>query len=104
MVSLMIEPLPDHGLELRSKMTRAGELELSLAQVPIPALQPGQVLVRVEAAPLNPSDLLLMLGPADLAAARLGGTAERPVVTAPLPARALLKQAARLDRSVSVGK
>ncbi len=91
------------NLELRSCITRAGQLELSLVEVAVPTLQRDQVLVRVEAAPMNPSDLALLLGPADLATATVGGTAERPIFTAAVPANRLPTVAARLDQSLSVG-
>jgi NADPH:quinone reductase len=45
------------GLQLRSLIKKSGELELSLAEVPIPEPGPDQVLVKVEATPINPSDL-----------------------------------------------
>ena len=45
------------GLELRSTATSDGRLELSLLEVDTPSLAPDDVLVRVEAAPINPSVL-----------------------------------------------
>ena len=42
------------GLELRSLIKNSGELELSLASVPIPEPGPDEVLVRVEAVSVNP--------------------------------------------------
>ena len=56
------------SLQLRSLVKSSGELELSLAKVPVPQPGPDEVLVRVEATPINPSDLGLLLGPADLSA------------------------------------
>ena len=53
------------GLELRSLITKSGQLELSLAKVAIPEPGPEQVVVKVEASPINPSDLGLLTGPAD---------------------------------------
>ncbi len=50
------------GLELRSLIKSSGELEISLQQVAIPAPGPDEVVVRIEAAPINPSDLGLLLG------------------------------------------
>ena len=41
----------EHGLELRSRVTAADELELSLVDVPVPRPGPDQVLIRIEAAP-----------------------------------------------------
>jgi NADPH2:quinone reductase len=60
-------------------------------------------VIRVEASPLNPSDLGLLFGAADMSTAKASGTAERPVVTATVPERALPAMAARLDQSMPVG-
>jgi NADPH:quinone reductase-like Zn-dependent oxidoreductase len=94
---------PTKGFELRSCVTGAGELELSLEEVELPPLGAGEVLVRVEAAPINPSDLILLLGPADPSAIRVGGTEDRPRLTAPLPPKSLRALQARLDQSMPVG-
>jgi len=64
---------------------------------------PGEVIVRIEAAPLNPSDLGLLTGPADLATLEQGGTAHRPVLTAEIPEQRLPMVRARLDESMPVG-
>ena len=58
------------GLQLRSLIRKNGELELSLARIDIPEPGPDQVVVRVEATPINPSDLGLLVGPADMSAAQ----------------------------------
>jgi threonine dehydrogenase-like Zn-dependent dehydrogenase len=60
-------------------------------------------LVRVEASPINPSDLGLLIAGADLTEATVLGTSERPVVTAPLGAGALGRLSARIDESLPVG-
>lgn len=91
------------GVELRSRISAAGELTLSLEEVAVPDPGPGQVLVRMEASPLNPSDLGLLLGPADLSGMKASGTPARPVLTAPVPPAALKRVAARLDQSMPVG-
>ena len=91
------------NLQLRSLIKRSGELELSLADVPVPEPGPNEVLVRIEAAPLNPSDLGLLFGAADMSTAVVSGSAERPVVTARIPPAALKSMAARLDESMPVG-
>ena len=91
------------GLELRSLVKSSGELELSLATVSIPDPGPDEILVRVQASPINPSDLGLLLGPADIAQAKVAGTADRPVVTAPIPPAIMRAMAARADESMPVG-
>ena len=98
----MPDPAPT-GLQLRTLITQEGQLELRLVDDPVPAPGPDEVIVRIEAAPINPSDIGLLFGPADMAAARAGGTPERPVVTAQVPAAALPGLQARLGQSMPAG-
>ncbi|HMI93636.1 MAG TPA: zinc-binding dehydrogenase [Polyangiales bacterium] len=91
------------GLELRSTVKSNNTLELTLEEQSIPALKPEEVLIRVEAAPINPSDLALLFGMADMGSARVSGTRERPVVTADISPAMVPMVAARLDRSLPVG-
>ncbi|MCV7009256.1 zinc-binding dehydrogenase [Mycobacterium gordonae] len=99
----MAAALPDTALELRSLVTSAGNLELSLHEVAVPVPGHNEVLVRVEAAPINPSDLGLLVATADMSEATVAGTPERPVVTAPIGQSSLKGLAARLDQSLPVG-
>jgi NADPH2:quinone reductase len=99
----MTGDLPDTALELRSLVTSSGTLELSLHEVPVPAPGANEVLVRVEASPINPSDLGLLVASADMSTATVAGTPERPVVTAPLAEGTLGALSARLDQSLPVG-
>ena len=91
------------GLQLRSLLKKSGELEISLANVPTPEPGPDEVVVRVEGAPINPSDLGLLIGPADLSTAKSSGTKDSPVVTAKVPDAVMKSMAARLDESMPVG-
>jgi NADPH:quinone reductase-like Zn-dependent oxidoreductase len=91
------------GLQLRSLLKKSGELEISLADIPTPEPGPDEVVVRVEGAPINPSDLGLLIGPADMSTAKASGTSESPVVTAKVPEAAMKAMAARLDESMPVG-
>jgi NADPH:quinone reductase-like Zn-dependent oxidoreductase len=84
-------------------VTEQGMLELSLVDIPLAALASDEVLVRVEAAPINPSDLGLLLAGADVASAVVAGSADRPVVTASLAEGALRSIAARVGKSLGVG-
>jgi NADPH:quinone reductase-like Zn-dependent oxidoreductase len=91
-------------LQLRSLIRPDATLELSLAEVPMPEpASPDEVVVRVEAAPLNPSDLGLLFGGADMTKAQASGSAERPVVTAPIAAPVMAAMAARVGQSMPVG-
>jgi NADPH:quinone reductase len=94
---------PGTGLELRSLVTPQAKLELSIVQVPIPPPDPNEVLIRVEAAPINPSDLGLLLAGADVSAATVTGVPGNPVVTADLSAAAMRALAARVGVSMPVG-
>jgi NADPH:quinone reductase-like Zn-dependent oxidoreductase len=92
-----------NGLQLRSLLKKSGELELSLVDLPTPEPADDEVVVRVEATPINPSDLGLLIGPADMSAAKASGTKEMPVITATMPEAAVRMMGARLDQSLPVG-
>ncbi|MGH2360448.1 MAG: NADH oxidase, partial [bacterium] len=91
------------ALQLRSLVRKSGELELSLVSVAIPAPQSDEVVVRVEASPINPSDLGLLFGAADMSTLRQSGTPANPVVNASIPAALMKSMAGRLDQSMPVG-
>jgi NADPH:quinone reductase len=99
----MTAHLPANALELRSLVTSQGTLELSLQEVPVPAPAANEVLVRVEASPINPSDLGVLIAGADMTAATVAGTPERPTVTASFGAGALGGLSGRVDKSLTVG-
>jgi NADPH2:quinone reductase len=92
-------------LQLRSLIKKNGEMELSLVATPVPDPGPDEIVVRIEAAPINPSDLGLLLAAVDWKSPNVGGSASLPTVTAakPIPANALHAVAARLDVSMPVG-
>jgi NADPH2:quinone reductase len=94
---------PRSALQLQSLVKAGGELEVSLVEVPVPEPGANEVLLRVEAAPINPSDLGVLFGPADLGTARYSGTAERPVVTMRIPEAAMKSLAGRIDTPLPVG-
>lgn len=95
--------MPTTGLQLRSLVKEDQTLEISLQEVEVPDPGPDEVLVRVEATPLNPSDLALLFGPADMTTARVSGTPEQPVVTADIPEKFMRMVAARVGQSLAVG-
>jgi NADPH2:quinone reductase len=95
--------MAETGLQLRSLIKEDNTLELSLVELPIP--QPGEdeVVVRIEATPINPSDLALLVGPADMTTATVSGTAQRPVITAAIPDSLMKMVAPRVGQSLAVG-
>ncbi|UZK66401.1 zinc-binding dehydrogenase [Sphingomonas sp. M1-B02] len=97
----MAEPLT--GLELRSTITNDARLLLALEPVTLDPPGADEVIVQVEATPINPSDLGLLLGPADRTTLEAGGTADRPTLTAAVPQARMGAMKPRLDQSMPVG-
>jgi len=99
----MAKQVSGDALQLRSMIKRDGTLELSLVTMPIPQPKDDEVLVRVEASPINPSDLGLLFGAADPTTMRSSGSADRPIVTASVPDKLMRGMTARVDKSMPVG-
>ncbi|MCU1390095.1 MAG: oxidase [Ilumatobacteraceae bacterium] len=95
--------IPSTMRQIRTLVTHDGQLELSIAMVDTPVPGPNEVLVRIEAAPINPSDLGLLLAAADVSRATSSGPAGSPIVTAPIPAAAMARLGARVGESMAVG-
>jgi len=76
-----------------------GQLSLSLSRVEVPAPKPHEVVVRMEAAPINPSDMWPMFGPSDLSAAEFNDN----TLTAPLFPGMVSRVSSRLDQTLPVG-
>jgi len=89
--------------QIRSKVTSDGQLVLSLDDAEVPPPGPDEVILRVEASPINPSDLGLLFGPADMSRAQVSGPPENPVVTAPIAPGLLSSQSDRFDMSLPAG-
>ncbi len=88
--------IPTTALQLRSLVQPDGTLQISLEPTPVPTPGPDEVLIQVQATPINPSDIGLLLGMADLSSVQVTGTEERPVATARIPERPMPHMAARL--------
>jgi NADPH2:quinone reductase len=95
--------IPATALQLRSLVQADGTLQLSLESVAVPTPGPDEVLIQVQATPINPSDIGLLLGPADLSTVQVTGSDELPRVTARIHERAMPGMAARLGQSMPVG-
>jgi NADPH:quinone reductase-like Zn-dependent oxidoreductase len=89
--------------QLRCLVTEDGQVRVSVDTVDTPLPQPHQVVVRVEAAPVNPSDLALLLALADPRTAKVADTADGAVVTAPVADAVMPSLEARVGRSMPVG-
>src|SRR5689334_9071770 len=95
--------LPATNLQLRSTVKQEGVLELSLARVPLPPPGEGEVVVRIEAAPLNPSDLALLFGGADMTTAKASGSGDDAKITASIQPEVMRMMAVRVGQSLPAG-
>src|SRR6187431_1188985 len=95
--------IPASATQLRSLVDADGRLHLSLQTVDVPAPGENEVLVRVDAAPINPSDLGLLFGGADMTTASFAGSGEGSTVTATLAPGVLRAMAGRVGESMPVG-
>jgi NADPH:quinone reductase len=99
----MAAEIPAEAVQLRSLVRADSVLELFLETVAIAEPGPDEVVIRVEAAPVNPSDLGLLLAGADVTAASGAGTPQRPVITAPIPDAAMRGLTARIGMAMTAG-
>ncbi|MFP6838720.1 MAG: zinc-binding dehydrogenase [Pseudohongiellaceae bacterium] len=90
-------------LQMFSTVTDAGEVRLELLEKPTPQPETNQVLVKIEATPINPSDLGVMFGLSDMANAKSSGAGNDTVLTAPVSQQGLRVMKARLGQALAVG-
>jgi len=95
--------LPATALELRSTLTDDGNVTMGIRETDVVAPTDDQVVVRVDAAPINPSDLGMMLGGGDAREARAAGDDTHAAVSVPLTGAAVAAQRARLGKPMPVG-
>jgi NADPH:quinone reductase len=95
--------IPAIGLQILSHVKAGGTLDVSLVMAPVLAPKDDEVVVKVLAAPINPSDLGLLFGAADMATARLSGAADHPVITADVPPSGMRAMGSRIGESMLVG-
>jgi NADPH:quinone reductase-like Zn-dependent oxidoreductase len=95
--------LPTTYLQMVSILTEAGQLEMRLQEQPMPTPKPDQIIVRIDAAPINPSDHGVMFGWADVSQARSDGAGAARVLTAPVPPAGMRIMKARIGQALPVG-
>lgn len=95
--------MTDKNIQLVSTISDDNKLTLSLKDIDMP--QPGadEVVVRIEAAPLNPSDFGVMFSAADMSTAIQSGTEQNPIVTADVPAKFMPALKTRVNKDTPVG-
>src|SRR5277367_4403779 len=94
---------PTTGLSLRSLVTASGTLELTLEPKDVELPKPDDVVVRIDAAPVNPSDLGLLLGAADPLTAKIEGEGPSRRTTIVVPEAGRRAMAGRLGKAMTVG-
>ncbi|MEM9670639.1 MAG: zinc-binding dehydrogenase [Pseudomonadota bacterium] len=95
--------LPANYLQLLSTVTASGELRMELVEKQMPEPKPGQIIVRVEATPINPSDHGVMFGWSDMTLATSIGAGKDTVLTAPVPEQGMRAMKARIGQALPVG-
>lgn len=91
------------ALQIQSTLTENGKLQVALKDVGIPTPADHEVVVRIEAAPINPSDLGVLFGPADINAAETSGSGADTVLTAPVADALMLRFKGRVGQPLTVG-
>ena len=89
--------------QIRSKVTKEGKLLINIEGSEVPQPEKDEVLIKIEASPINPSDLGLLIGPSDISSMSVSGDGEKAVVTMDIPENLLRMVEARLDQSLPVG-
>ena len=95
--------LPATNLTMLTLVTESGQLEVSLSALPMPAPKDHEVIVRVQATPINPSDLGLLFGAADMTTARATTRDGLPLVTADIPAAGMRAMGGRIGEALAIG-
>ena len=97
--------MPDkNSKQIRSKVTSDGNIEISIATVEKPIPSENEVLIKVEAAPINPSDLGLLLSfAADLSTINIAGSGDETVTSMKINPSLMNAMKPRLDQSMPVG-
>lgn len=90
-------------VQFRTEVKSNNTLEISLVEVPMPEPKDDEVVIKIEASPINPSDLGLMFALADMTKAEQSGSGNMPVITAPIRESFMGGLKARVDMSLAAG-
>lgn len=95
--------LPATFLQMFSTVTPEGELRMELVKKDMPTPKSNQVIIQIEATPINPSDLGGMFGWADMSKATSSGEGVSTVLSAPVPSKSMRIMKARVGKPLAVG-
>ena len=94
---------PTSMMQVQSTTQIDEVLDVRIVSAEVPTLRDSDVLVRIEAAPINPSDLGLLFGPADMDNAQYSSDSGSPSIQAPIPPHLMPGIEGRVDQSLPVG-
>lgn len=95
--------MTESNIQLTSTISEDNKLTLALQDIKMPQPGPDEVVIRIEAAPLNPSDLGVLFSGADLSTATQSGTQQNPVITADVRAQVMASLKTRVGKAMPVG-
>jgi NADPH:quinone reductase-like Zn-dependent oxidoreductase len=95
--------MTDTNIQLISTISEDNKLTLALQNIERPQPGANEVVIRIEAAPLNPSDLAVMFSAGDMTTATQSGTEENSVIIADVPAKFMPAVKARVNKAIPVG-
>ncbi len=95
--------MPREGLQVTSTLASDGQLTLELAHTEVATPGPDQIVIRVEATPVNPSDLMTLIPGEECSQASFGVAGGLPRVSMQLPGEVVQAHAGRLDQALTVG-
>ena len=95
--------MTDKNIQLTSTINDNHTLTLALQEIEIPEPNSDEVVIRIEAAPLNPSDLAVLFSVADMSTAAQSGTEQSPVITADVPEKFMPSVSTRVGKATPVG-
>ena len=95
--------LPATYLQMLSTVTEDAELRMELVEKPFPAPKAHEVVIRVEATPINPSDQGVMFGWSNMSSASHSGSGNDTIFTAPVTPQGMGIMKARIGQNLPVG-
>ncbi|AEE23401.1 Alcohol dehydrogenase zinc-binding domain protein [Glaciecola sp. 4H-3-7+YE-5] len=87
--------------QLFTHISSDNELSVNLKEVDVPSPKSHEIVVKMQASPINPSDMWPMFGPADLSKAQLSD--DKTTLTAPIHKGMLGRVKSRLDQTLPIG-
>jgi NADPH2:quinone reductase len=95
--------MTETNIQLTSTISEDNKLTLALKNIDMPQPSADEVVIRIEAAPLNPSDLAVLFSAADMSTAIQAGTEQSPTITADVPAKFMPAVKTRVGKAIPVG-